>query len=129
MTNQFAFPKSKRLLHNAQFQYAYRRGRSHPSQTMILIVAKARGKTRAGFSVGKKVGNSVYRSRAKRLLRESYRLLAYQIKNGLSLVFVARATIVGTPFAQVQTTMLQLLSKAGCIKDTVENENDAHRNA
>ncbi len=89
---------------------------------MVLIVAKSRGKTRAGFSVGKKVGNSVKRSRAKRLLRESYRLQLPMIRNGLSLVFVAKAPLVETPFDQVQSVMAQLLSKAGCYQNDMDTK-------
>lgn len=125
MTKKFAFAKSQRLLRNAQFQYTYRRGRSYPSYSMVLIVAKSRGKTRVGFSVGKKVGNSVRRSRAKRLLRESYRLLAHRLRSGLSLVFVARSALVDTSFEKVRSTMDQLLTKAGCYQEE-SDENITH---
>ena len=95
---------------------------------MILIVAKMRGQTRVGFSVGKKVGNSVRRSRAKRLLRESYRLTANDLRNGLCLVFVARAALVNEPFEQVRRNMAQLLRKAKCFREDVD-ENNTHRDA
>jgi ribonuclease P protein component len=124
MTKPFSFNKSHRLLKNAQFQYAYRRGRSYSHQSMVLIVAKSRGKTRVGFSVGKKVGNSVKRSRAKRLLRESYRLQRPMLRSGLSLIFVAKAPLLETPFAQVQTIMGQLLGKAGCYRNELDTAAD-----
>jgi ribonuclease P protein component len=120
MKKQFSFAKSYRLLKNAQFQYAYRRGRSFGNNAMVLIVAKSRGKTRVGFAAGKKVGNSVKRSRAKRLLRESYRLQRPALRPGFSLVFVAKPPLLETPFVQLQGIMAQLLSKAGCYQDAVD---------
>ena len=123
---QYAFDKSKRLTKRAHFQSTYRRGRSCADGGMVLIVARSRGKTRVGFSVGKKVGNSVVRNRARRLLRESYRLIAPEVRDGFNLIFVGRASLARCTFVQVQRSMRALLTKGGCLK-AMDHEKAADR--
>jgi len=69
--------------------------------------------TRVGISVSKKVGNSVVRSRVKRLISESYRLNRKNLKNGYDLVFVARNAIKGKRYNEVESSVINLLKRAG----------------
>lgn len=77
-----------RLRKNRQFQYVYHRGRSVACREMALLYAKG-SRMLVGFSVSRKVGNSVVRNRVKRRLREQFRLLMPQLANG-QYVVVAR---------------------------------------
>jgi len=52
---------------------------------------------RLGVSVSRKVGNSVVRSRIKRLIKEQYRLHAHLFKTGYDIVVVARAAASELP--------------------------------
>ncbi|MDL2220676.1 ribonuclease P protein component [Eubacteriales bacterium OttesenSCG-928-N14] len=112
-----AYPKSMRIRRNAEFQYVYRRGKSYDSPLVVLVVVHNKAKSRVGFTCGKKVGNSVKRNRARRLLKESYRLLAPSIKRGCLMVFIGRSPLASASFAQVQQQMLALLQKSGCLKE------------
>ena len=117
MIRPYSFDKSRRLLRNSQFQYTYRRGKSCADARMVLVAASSRGRTRIGFSVGKKVGNSVVRSRVKRLMRESCRLLYPSLQNGYNIVFIARSAMKDATFAETNATMTALLKKGGYFRE------------
>ena len=85
---------------------------------MVLLAAPCRGRSRAGFSVGKKVGNSVTRSKVKRWMRESYRLLAPMVRPKVQLVFVARTQSAQASFSLIYDGMYRLLKRSGCLKET-----------
>lgn len=70
-------------------------------------------RSRLGVVVGRKVGGSVVRSRAKRLLRESFRLHQHEFAEPLDLVLVARPSIAGQNFAAVEKDFLGVLRRAG----------------
>jgi ribonuclease P protein component len=73
-------------------------------------------RSRLGVVVGRKVGGSVVRSRAKRLLRESFRLHQHEFSQPLDLVLVARPSIVEKSFTGVERDLLATLKQAGLLK-------------
>lgn len=72
--------------------------------------------SRLGVVVSKKVGNSVVRSRVKRLLRESYRQHQHEFTQPLDLVLVARPSIAGKDFVSVERDLIATLRQAGLLK-------------
>ena len=73
---------------------------------------------RLGVVTGRKIGNAVVRARARRLLREAFRVNQLQLLQPLDVVLVARPSIVGKPFAAVQRDYLAALRQAGLLKPT-----------
>lgn len=73
-------------------------------------------RSRLGVVVGRKVGGSVVRSRAKRLLRETFRLHQNELSQPLDLVLVARPSIVQKDFHGVEHDVLATLKQAGLLK-------------
>ena len=110
-----------KLRKNTEFRLVYRRGKSYANNLLVLYTFNNRKNideknisyNKVGISVSKKVGNSVVRSRSKRLISESYRLNKDNIKTGYDFVFVARTNINEKTYADVESAMIHLFNKAG----------------
>ncbi len=70
---------------------------------------------RTAFVAGKKVGKAVARNRAKRLLRAHLLEELPDIVSG-EYIFVAKAPIVATPYAQRRKAFRNALKKAGLLR-------------
>ena len=113
-----------RIKKNNEFKLVYRRGKSLANNLLVLYVFKNNKNklddnstyNKIGISVSKKVGNSVVRSRSKRLITESYRLNKEDLKNGYDFVFIARTAIKGKSYLEVESSMKKLFQKAGLYK-------------
>ncbi|NFO05333.1 ribonuclease P protein component [Clostridium botulinum] len=114
-----------RLKKNIEFIIVYRRGKSFANKTLVLYVLKnKRNKdkdgiaySKIGISVSKKVGNSVVRSKCKRLLSESFRLNYNNILKGYDCVFVARNPMRDSDYFETEKAMKNLIKKAGLYYD------------
>ena len=72
--------------------------------------------TRLGLVTSGKIGNAVIRNRARRLLRETFRVHQHDLAQPVDLVLVARPSIVGKSFAAVEKDFLTTLRKAGLLR-------------
>jgi ribonuclease P protein component len=96
------FLSRQRLQTGAEFDAVFKRG-VRLNGRLFLLVAAPNGRTfdRLGLAVSRRVGGSVERNRARRLLRESFRRLPHAGGPGVDLVVVARADLVGRGQAEV----------------------------
>lgn len=105
--------KKEVLRGKRDFNRVYSKGKSVRDRYLVLIYLKnGLPYTRTAFLASKKVGNSVQRNRAKRLMKESYRVLSEDIKEGYDLVMIARTTINGKKCDQIRGSLKKSLEKA-----------------
>lgn len=102
-----------RLRKSRDFQRTFAAGQSYTSRQVVIYLLK--GDTRYGFIASKKVGNSVKRNRARRLMREIVRLNLSRIKPDYQIVFIARQAINRAAYAEIEKSVLYVLRKAGVL--------------
>jgi ribonuclease P protein component len=79
--------------------------------------AAPNGQARVGVVTSRRVGSAVVRSRARRLLREAYRLNQHRVVPGLTLVLVARPSLAGKPLSTVVRDLERCLREADLLAD------------
>lgn len=86
------FPKQVRVRSSRDFDLAFSSGRRDSSAAMLVVAREnGLGWSRLGLSTGKRFGESHQRNRAKRLLRESFRLEQHDLPVGYDFIIVPRA--------------------------------------
>ena len=85
-----------------------------------LVLYARRNRTqsnRVGITVGKKLGHAVVRNRARRRLREVYRINEAMFKPGYDIVVVARHRCIDGDFRKLTQGYLSLAEKAGILQE------------
>ena len=102
---------------NRDFIKVYQQGKSYANKYLVMYVLNNHSdKNNFGITVSKKVGNSVIRHRVTRLIRESIRLNLNQFEEGFDIVVVARNTVKGRNFFDVESAVLHLAKLHKIIK-------------
>ena len=89
------------------------------ANSMLVLYARPNrlGVNRVGITTGKKLGHAVVRNRARRRLREVYRLNEHLFKPGYDIVVVARHRCVTADFKKLTSGYLSLAEKAGILAE------------
>jgi ribonuclease P protein component len=108
--------KTTPLTLNRDFLRLYKRGRSLVSGAVVVYYSKNRlGRNRIGITTSKKIGSAVRRNRARRIIREAYRLMEPQTANGYDFVFVARGRTPYLGTGDVLAALRRLLAGTGVL--------------
>ena len=99
------------------FNNIYKNGKSVGDRYIVLFYKKnGLPYNRTAFLASKKVGNSVARNRAARLMRESCRQISDNFNTGYDIIFIARNTINGRKCQEVLKSMKSAARRSGIIK-------------
>ena len=107
----------QRLRRNAQFRAAYDQNRRWHGRHLVLFrLTLPDSSLRLGVVASKKVGNAVERARAKRRLREAFRLHRTLFSATTDdVVLVARRSLLDAPWPAVVAELHRLATQAGFI--------------
>jgi ribonuclease P protein component len=112
----YDFGQDKRLKRSAEFARVKLEGRRLAKGSLLANWVEEPGAhgqaLRLGVVTSKGIGAALARSRARRLMRESFRLNQGKLKRPLTLVLVARQSIVGKGLAEVERDFLSLMRQA-----------------
>ena len=123
--------KNTPITENHLDQKAYAKGKSAPGKYVAVYTLPDRQNhrfvkadpchrplNRLGLTTGKKIGGAVVRSRARRLMREAYRLIEDEerLLYGNLIVIAARAKIADASMQQVKKDLAWCLGRVGLIE-------------
>ena len=114
--------KDNRLKKRKEFNYIYKKGAVvHSTSFMIHYVRAFRPYPQIGISVSKTVGNSVVRSRVKRIISEACRLNIekFAIKN---YVITAKEVAKEKSSKDIELELLRVLKKNNLILELKEKD-------
>ena len=103
---------------NHVFRRLYARGDSAVGR-FVVVYAKRNGtdRNRLGITTGAKLGRAVDRNRARRRIRETYRLRESSLKRGYDIVIVARTAAIDGDFQEMQRSFLHQCKKLRLLKE------------
>ena len=105
-----------RLKKRKQFNYIYKHGKSAGCDCLTLVYNFCRmPNIKIGFSASKKVGNSVKRHRAVRMMREAVRPLIPKMAANHNYIFVAKEEILQKPLTEIKKSCEYVLRKGGLL--------------
>lgn len=107
---------SQSLKLNHVFRRLYAKGHSCANRNMVVYCRRNGTQcNRVGITVSKKLGCAVVRNRARRRLRECYRLNEERLRPGYDVVIVARSRSVDAPFDRLQASFLAAAEAVGLL--------------
>ena len=104
--------KTVTIKQNHEFRRLYNKGRSAVTPSMVVYCRKSRlPHNRLGITVSVKLGCAVKRNRARRRLRELFRLAQPGMKQGYDVILVASTRAVTVPHGKLKADFDRALSQ------------------
>jgi len=115
---KFGIPKKEHLTLQNEISLIIKKGKRISGKYLRLFFLKNK-KPYSQFAViiNKKYGRSVYRNKAKRHIREIYRLHKNQFRPGYAMVFYIKNEFKNIKFNKKEELVLQMMEKAELLTD------------
>lgn len=107
--------KTKMLKKNYEFKNVLSKGKYYSGKNIeAFIKDNNKNYNFLGLAISVKIGKAVRRNKIKRLIRENYKLLESEIKNGKSIVFLWKKNIdvKNATFENIKADMNYIFDKA-----------------
>ena len=109
------------LKKNYEFRRVYQKGKAGVSPFLVVYARPNRsGRNRMGVTVSTRLGKAVVRNRARRRLRELYRLSAQELNAGYDIVLVARSRAVTAGYRELLHAYRRCCRAAGLLPEAAE---------
>ncbi len=118
LTGSKTMKKTVTIKENRIFRRLYSKGRSAVTPFLVLYCRPNNlGHNRLGVTVSTKLGCAVVRNRARRRLREVFRLAQPELKQGYDVVLVARSRAVNGPYQKLTGAFYRACGQVGLAKE------------
>ncbi|HSE35890.1 MAG TPA: ribonuclease P protein component [Blastocatellia bacterium] len=108
------FPKTDRILKRDVFRRVYEEGRKTQFKYFTaFVLPKQTDGTRIGITTTRKMGNSVERNRARRLVREAFRRNKWLVPQGVDIVINAKRSLAEAAYSDFESEFITFLQGAG----------------
>lgn len=91
---------------------------------VLWLSADPDGCLRLGVVAGRKVGGAVARNRAKRMLREIFRVSRALFAPGHDVILIARRPIIKASFAEARDELIELAGRIKLLKSDMLQRHD-----
>ncbi len=109
------------LKKNREYKKIYEEKNYITNNIMTLYIGKNEKEKRIGFSVSKKVGNSVVRHTIIRRLREIYREEKKNIKDFYDVIIVCKRSAKEATYEELKRNFLFLCKRKNILKEQEKN--------
>jgi ribonuclease P protein component len=118
MPQRLRLGRTMRIKQGREFAQLRQQGRRLATDSIVANWRRLppEAHSRVGVITSGKIGNAVVRSRTRRLLREAFRLHQHEFAQPVDLVLVARPSLVGKAFGELENDFLTTLRKARLLK-------------
>lgn len=107
------FPRSDRILKRDIFRRVYEQGRKFQARYFTAFVLPVSSRQpRIGITTTRKIGNSVERNRARRLVREVFRRNKWLVPAEVDIVINVKRAMVEAAYRDLESDFIAFLERA-----------------